>query len=79
MIRLFRWARLQVVALTVVQVGTHAAAAHAAGPAYHFINPSQAAQTVVLTGHDLTVEQVAHEAGLSVNTVKTHLARGRVA
>ncbi|MEV7424448.1 SigE family RNA polymerase sigma factor [Streptomyces sp. NPDC091212] len=41
-----------------------------------------ARQRRTLTLHylcDLTVEQTAHEAGLSVNTVKTHLARGRVA
>ncbi|MGK9460109.1 SigE family RNA polymerase sigma factor [Streptomyces sp. G6] len=41
-----------------------------------------ARQRRTLTLHylcDLTVEQVAHEAGLSTSTVKTHLARGRAA
>ena len=78
MIRLFR-ARLQVVAFTIVQVGTHAAAAHAAGPAYHFINPSQAAQTVVLTGHDLTVEQVVAVARFGAKVALSPEARQRSA
>ncbi|MGN0118163.1 MAG: SigE family RNA polymerase sigma factor [Streptomyces albidoflavus] len=42
--------------------------------------PAQQRRTLTL--HylcDLTVEQIAHEAGLSPSTVKTHLARGRTA
>ena len=63
MIRLFGRALLGMVAVSAAQLGAQAGArtaapAQAAGPAYHFITPNQAAQTVVLTGHDLTVEQV---------------------
>ena len=52
---------LRRVSWLVVSMVAHGAAhpaAPAAAPAYHLITPSEAAQTVVLTGHDLTSEQV---------------------
>ena len=84
MIRLFGRPLLGMVALSVAQLGAQAAAraaapAQAAGPAYHFITPGQAAQTVVLTGHDLTVEQVVAVARFGAKVVLSPEARQRSA
>jgi histidine ammonia-lyase len=83
MIRLFGWGLLGMVAVSGAQLGAHAAAAdhaagaHAAGLAYHFITPSQVAQTVVLTGHDLTVEQVVEVARFGAKVALSPEARQR--
>src|SRR3984893_6335540 len=72
------------VALSVAQLGAQAAPrpaapAQAAGPAYHFITPTQAAKTVVLTGHDLTIEQVVEVARFGAKVALSPEARQRSA
>src|SRR5882724_10015538 len=48
-------------------------------PAYHLITPSQADKTVVLTGHDLTVEQVVQVARFGAKVALSPEARQRSA
>jgi histidine ammonia-lyase len=73
--RAFRWGWLPVVAVFFA----HPASAQAAVPAYHPIVPRLADKTVVLTGHDLTIEQVIEVARLGAKVALSPEARQRSA
>src|SRR3981081_4170017 len=75
MSRAFRWGWLPAVATFLV----HPAPAQAAVPAYHPIVPRLADKTVVLTGHDLTIEQVIQVARLGAKVALSPEARQRSA
>ncbi|MGH9560633.1 MAG: aromatic amino acid lyase, partial [Terracidiphilus sp.] len=65
-------------ALSMILLGA-AASAGAAPPAYHPITPSMADQTVVLTGRDLTLDQVVQVARYGAKVALTPEARRRSA
>jgi histidine ammonia-lyase len=75
MSRAFRWGWLPAVSIFL----THPAAAQASVPAYHPIVPRLADKTVVLTGHDLTIEQVIQVARLGAKVALSPEARQRSA
>jgi histidine ammonia-lyase len=75
MSRAFRWGWLPAVAIFFV----HPAPAQAAVLAYHPIVPRLADKTVVLTGHDLTLEQVIQVARLGAKVALSPEARQRSA
>jgi histidine ammonia-lyase len=75
MIRAFRWAWLPAVTIFFA----HPAFAQAAVPAYHPIVARLGDKTVVLTGHDLTIEQVIQVARLGAKVALSPEARQRSA
>jgi histidine ammonia-lyase len=75
MSRAFRWGWLPAVSIFL----THPAAAQASVPAYHPIVARLADKTVVLTGHDLTIEQVIQVARLGAKVALSPEARQRSA